>query len=374
MARIVVVHPRFTLSGGAEAVALNILEALEDEHQVTLLTTTTVNLDRQNEYHGTDVSNTEIHQPQLFAGLDEIVGDQFHVLRYALLNRYLQYQEEKYDLVISGFNGFKSTLPCICYFHHPIYDRSGLEHDVQSNSRMRQAYKRIAAGIAGVSTRSLQSTIQLSNSHWTGAMVERIYGTRPETLYPPVDVSDFSEVTDGRRENGFVSIGRIAPDKNVLRNIEIVRRLRERGHDVHLHLVGPVQRSDYYDRVEAAADPSFVSIEGAVSRERLVDLIQTHRYGLHGKEYEHFGMVIVEMLAGGMLPFLPATGGQVEIVDNDPRLLYESTANAVEKITSVLSTEERKKALAETLTGSIEQYSCERFQAQFREIVEQTLS
>jgi glycosyltransferase involved in cell wall biosynthesis len=374
MAQVAVTHPQFALSGGAEAVALNILEAIQDEHDVTLLTTKPVDLDYQNKYHGTNVAEVEVHCPRLFDGFGEIVGDRFGILRYALLNRHVQRREEEYDLVISSFNEFESDNPCICYFHHPMYDRSGLEHDVQSNNLVRRAYKRLAAEVAGVSARSFRSTINLSNSDWTGAMVEHLYGTKPKTLYPPVDVSDFSGATGGGRENGFVSIGRIAPDKNVLRNIEIVSRLREQGHDVHLHLVGPVQRSGYFERVKALADPSFVSIEGQVARERLIELVQTHRYGLHGKEYEHFGIVIVEMIAGGMLPFLPATGGQTEIVENDSRVLYESTEDAVKKADRVLSDDRVERELRDAFVGLTERYSRDRFQTLFQEVVERTLS
>lgn len=375
MARVAVAHPQFTLSGGAEAVALNILEAIETDHEVTLLTTTPVNLMQQNEYHGTNISEVNVHHPRVFHALDRMVDGRFGVLRYALLNRYVRRHESKFDLVVSSFNEFESTRPCICYFHHPIYDRSGLEHDVQTDSHLRRGYKRLAAGVAGINADSLSSTISLSNSDWTATMVERIYGIRPETVYPPVDVSKFNgaRASSAKREDGFVSIGRIAPDKNILRNIEIVKRIRERGHDIHLHIVGPIQSSGYYERVREAADPSFVSIEGAVSRKRLIELVSSHRYGLHGKEYEHFGMVVVEMIAGGMLPFLPATGGQTEIVDGDPRVLYESTADAVETVDRVISNPDMENNLRQGLADRPEQYSRGRFQRQFSNVVDRAL-
>jgi len=304
-----------------------------------------------------------------------VADDRFSVFRYALLNRHMRCHDSRFDLVVSSFNEFGSTQPHICYFHHPIYDRSGLDHDVRVDNRLRRIYKRFVASVAGIEVNSFSPTISLSNSDWTAGTVERIYGIRPETIYPPVDVSKFSSMTNNstKREKGFVSIGRIAPDKNVLRNIEIVRGIRERGHDVHLHIVGPVQRSEYHERVQEAADHSFVSIEGSVSREKLVHLVNTHRYGLHGKEYEHFGMVIVEMIAGGMLPFLPATGGQTEIVDDDPRVLYGSAADAVETVDRVLSNPDMENDIRHKLADRPELYSRSRFQRQFRNVVNRAL-
>lgn len=374
MARVAIVHPRFSLSGGAEAVALNILEALERDHTLTLLTSSSVDLNWLNEYHGTEVSDVRIQRPRMFDGINAVVGERFELLKYAILNRYLLHHEDDYDLIISSFNELNSSNPCICYFHHPVYDRSGLEHDVRTTSTVRKLYKRIAAEIAGVSSESLGSKVHLANSDWTASIVEEIYETRPETVYPPVNVTEFATDRDEGVESGFVSIGRIAPDKNTLRNIEIVRRLRNRGHDVHLHLVGPVQRSGYLEQVREFADDSFVSIEGAMSRAELIEMVHTHRYGLHGKEFEHFGIVIAEMIAGGMLPFLPATGGQTEIVGGNRRLTYHSLEDAVETADRVLSDDDLENTLRDELADVPGRFERERFQRRISEIVERTIA
>ncbi|WP_222915013.1 hypothetical protein [Natrinema sp. SYSU A 869] len=54
MAEIGVVHMDLMSKGGGEAVNMNVLEALQDDHDVTLLTLTDPDLDELNAYFNTD--------------------------------------------------------------------------------------------------------------------------------------------------------------------------------------------------------------------------------------------------------------------------------------------------------------------------------
>jgi hypothetical protein len=86
-----------------------------------------------------------------------------------------------------------------------------------------------------------------------------------------------------------------------------------------------------------AADRPHVELEGEVPREELVERVCTHRYGIHGKQFEHFGMAVAELAAAGCVTFVPVEGGQSEVVGDHEELRYESVDGAVEKIDGVLS-------------------------------------
>ena len=60
------------------------------------------------------------------------------------------------------------------------------------------------------------------------------------------------------------------------------------------------------------------------------------RYGIHGREGEAFGIGVAEMVKAGCITFAPAEGGPAEILAHQA-LLYENDADAVEKISAVLS-------------------------------------
>ena len=374
MTTIAVIHPDFSVKGGAEAVCMNVLEALQDRYDVTLFTTQTPDFEELNPYYNADVGNITVRVPTSSTLLNEAIGPRLGLLKYALLNRAIQESLHSFDVVIGTFNELGTDGNPILYFHHPVYSQPEVALDARDQSDSRDVYTEICRHIAGDSTERIQNSMALANSDWMANLVEEEYNIRPETVYPPVDTGEFDPVPRDQKENGFVSIGRFAPDKNILRNIEIVIRLHERGHDVHLHLIGPPHMSDYQQQIEARAEKhDFIHIENEVSRKELVQLVNTHRYGLHGKNNEHFGMVVAEMVAGEALPFIPNSGGQREIINNQPALLYDTVSDAVENIDSVLSNPELERKLRTNLPSITEQFGRDRFRTEIQTMVERKL-
>lgn len=88
---------------------------------------------------------------------------------------------------------------------------------------------------------------------------------------------------------------------------------------------------------------------------------------------EHFGMVIAEMVSGGMIPFVPNGGGQVEIVNKNEALIYGSSADAVEKINDVLSNTEVQRELRSELQKMKMAFTKDRFQQEIRDVVRKTI-
>ena len=232
------------------------------------------------------------------------------------------------------------------------------------------------SALAGVSRASVRTSTLLTNSSWTADVIEDVYGVVPNVVHPPVSTDEFDGRPWNERESGFVALGRIAPDKNVVELIDIVRRIRERGHDVHLHLVGPTaEHNEFYGRrVERAARRhDFVAVEGELDRKELVSLVCSHRYGIHGKRNEHFGMTVAEMVAGGAIPFVPDGGGQVDIVNRREELRYRETEEAVTKIDRVLGDPALQERLRADLADVRDRFSREAFQTAIREEVNDAL-
>ena len=374
MSDLAVVHPDLGTRGGAESVCMQVLEALQDDHDLSLFTLSRPDVPALNDYFDTDVRPPEIRLAGLAAPEVRARADNRLLrLQAALLGRYVHRRADRFDLVVSTKNEFDFGAPSVQYVHSPQFastdpglDRAGLP---------RRTYEGICNALAAPDGDDLHGATVLANSRWTAGVVEETYGVDAETVYPPVDGSEFPERAWTEREDGFLTIGRIGPSKRVLRNVGAVERLRERGHDVHLHVVGPTTDDDYSRRVErAAAEREFVTLEGAVDRETLIDLVTTHRYGLHGRPYEHFGIAVAELVAGGTVPFAPASGGQREVLGEDDRLLYDSADDAVEKIDRVLSDPELQRSLRERLDAVSPAPDPGGFRANVRGIVERALA
>ncbi|MBP1987797.1 glycosyltransferase family 4 protein [Halolamina salifodinae] len=372
--RVAVAHHNLMEKGGGEAVAMNVLEALQDHYAVTLLTLTEPDLPELNSYYNTNVNKEAIEINRLSALFERIYdhSKRFHLFKNAVLSRLVQREQYRFDLVFNTYNEFSLGDCSLQYIHMPQFRRWLTENE--KSGPLFGIYDKLCMSIENFDPARIQSSELLANSEWTAEVVAESYHTTPRVIYPPIDTAEFSGTVAEQRESGFVTIGRLMPHKNVLRTIRIIDQLHDRGHDVHVHVIGPTINSDYAKRIEAVADSrEFVHLEGEVSRNRLVDLISTHKYGIHGMDHEHFGMAVAELAAGGTIPFVPNGGGQREIVHKREELLYESVEEAVEKIDRVLSDPELRRELRAQLGDIEERFGRERFKTTIRETVEQAL-
>jgi glycosyltransferase involved in cell wall biosynthesis len=152
--------------------------------------------------------------------------------------------------------------------------------------------------------------------------------------------------------------------------IEILQRVRERGHDVHVHILGGLDDSDYADKVRGLAEHfrDWVFLEGWTLGDRKRELLAGHRFGINACPNEAFGIAVAEMVLAGCLVFVPNGGGQVEII-NHPALIYEDEADAVEKIDYVLTHEAEQEKLRAHLRLGSTSISVKTFVEKIRRIV-----
>jgi glycosyltransferase involved in cell wall biosynthesis len=189
-----------------------------------------------------------------------------------------------------------------------------------------------------------------------------MFGIESRLLYPPV-VGEFPEVRFEERETGFVCLGRMAPEKRVEVAIEIVNRVRCSGHpEVHLHLVGEIDDSAYGRELRrlCARYNDWVFAEGTLIGESKKRLLAGHRYGIHAREKEPFGIAVAELVKAGCITFVSNGGGQVEIVDH-AALTYSSVEEAAKKILAVLDSPELQHSLRMHLSTAGRQFSVEAF-------------
>ena len=343
MTSVGVVHLDLMSKGGGEAVAMNVMEALQADHDLTLLTATEPDLPALNDYFntGVDASSLSVRLAGTLApALHARYGVGYYVLQNALLARYARRHADEFDLLVSTINELGLPPGSIEYVHFPfdwsvsLPNRGDVFHPTLDGD---SAYERVCRRVAGVDRSAIRENTVFANSEWTASAFDDAYGVRPEVLYPPVDTTEFVERRWTARENGFVVVGRVERSKRLTGIVEVIDGVRARGHDTHLHVIGPTYDEAYRSELDAmAADREYVHVEGELPRKELIEMICSHRYGIHGKAYEHFGMSVAELVAGGAIPFVPASGGQCAIVHDDERLTYRSIPDAVDKIDRVL--------------------------------------
>ncbi|MGM0399618.1 MAG: glycosyltransferase [Halobacteriota archaeon] len=365
MADVAVLHNTLDFQGGADTVCLAVCDALADDHAVTLFTVSETALETLSDRFGTPLPDVDVRMPtganrtaRALSWLAPWVGPQL-AFRSVLLRRFFLPVADEFDLAVSTANEVALPIPSVQYVHYPQFH---LDRATDADpGRLNPLWSRVAAPDASGGT---DTPTYLANSGWTADVFEAIYGTRPTVLHPPVDPIA-CETAWADRESGIVVVGRIAPDKRLGAAISIVDGVRDRGHDVHLHIVGSAPRAyrTYVRQITAAAEKrSHVHLETDVSRRRIHDLLCSHRYGLNVKADEHFGMSVAEYVAAGMVAFAPAQGGQQAILRDRQDRLFDSIPAAIETVSGAIAREDRP-------TIPPDRFATHRFQDAFRRYV-----
>jgi len=353
------------------------LEALKDEYDISVLSWQPVDLASINYYYGTSLTKADMAlytvNPVL-RRLVECIPTPVSLLKWALHLRSCRKIQERFDILITcnneadfGRKGIQYIhFPCL-YFPRPKVDLRWY-HSIPFSVSL---YRSFCYALIPFSSERVKQNITLVNSDWIGAMVrEQSGGIETTTLYPPI-AGDFPDTDWAERENGFVCIGRISPEKEIEKLIDIIGRLRAANSNMHLHIIGTPDNPAYYARIAGIVrqNPSWISIEHDLPRKALISLITSHRYGIHGMIDEHFGMAVAEMVRSGCIVFVPNSGGQTEIIGDCERLSYSSVEDAVAKISYVLANPDEQDELRSYLAPRRDLFTVERFISDVRAVV-----
>jgi glycosyltransferase involved in cell wall biosynthesis len=366
--RVIVGHPKIGL-GGSESVVMWLIEALKRDFEVTVATTGGWDLDVLNSFYGTQVREQEVKIriapiPFPFRSLDVAA------LRGACYQRFAREIAPEYDVRVSAYNMTDWGLPAVHFiadfgWHREVRDKldpptPGLMY---RESPLRWIYLKIAAAYENASGRDvLRDDLLIANSKWSATIVNQLFGVNcGAVVYPPV-WSEFPQVPWQEKEQAFVMIGRIAPEKQIERAIAILEVVRRRGHRIRLHLCGQIESDAYGRKITRLCQEraEWIIMEGRVSGANKAHILANCRFGIQTRAAEPFGISVAEMVKAGAIVFAPNDGGQAEILDC-PDLLFSGAEDAANKISAVISSSERQHALRDHLARRSGLFKAEKF-------------
>jgi glycosyltransferase involved in cell wall biosynthesis len=380
--RLLLVTNTLQPPGGGSAIGAWAIQALKDTYAVTALTWTPVDLSAINRYFGTSIEPGELATITVPAALRrpiDALPARLDLLRMAIVVLLARRRRAGFDVLLSPDAELDLGAPAIQYVNEPgRYHWRGLPRHRGVNRWYHRAsalnlYERLVERLAPTSLERLRANLTLVNSDWTGARMREALGFSGTTLYPPV-AGWFPDVPWAEREQAFVSIARMVPHKGLEHAIDIVEAIRGRGHRAHLHLVSPPNEAHDYERmIEAriAAAGGWVTRHRNLSREALCALVSRCRYGLHTAVDEPFGMAVGELVRGGCIVWVARrSGGPREIVGGDERLLWDTPAEAADRIGCVLDDAAAEAGLRAQLAARARTLGVERFVERVRAIVD----
>lgn len=275
--------------------------------------------------------------------------------------------------------GFTFTLPIfklssctvITYVHYPIISRDMIRNVRTSthasfNNRaifvrsrimrqMKLIYYKGLAYLYGFAGRN--ADLVLVNSSWTLDHIKSLWNCEAYVIFPPCDTESFKSLTldrfEGRSSSdlNIVSIAQFRPEKNHQLQIEAFDLFVNRTRDAqgsHLTLFGGCRDATDQKRVDYLKDlihrldlSSRVDIVVNASFERLLEGVQGADVAVHTMVDEHFGIVLLEFMAAGLITVAHNSGGpRMDIID---KKLNGFLCNDVEEFADVLSSISKMK-------------------------------
>lgn len=375
--RIAIFHPQLREGGGSEARALRAAEALDADHDVTLVTMGRPDLGRLNGYYGTHLDADRIRVVAF--PVPAFARNRFAALRSTRAARYCRENASRFDLMISTYNLMDFGVKGIQFIADFSFDDVLRERDrtdpktlvraLRRNRIIRGPYLSLARMLSRASRDGWKRNLTVANSDWTSKTLREAFGIETCRIYPPV-----VDVPPGlpwdQREEGFVFLGRISPEKDIESIVAILKAVREGGSGVHLHIVGEADDPGYMSRITALSEQNggWVFLEGKMGGGKKAEFIGRHRYGISACWNEAFGIAVAEMVKSGCLVWVPAGGGQTEIVGR-PELIYSTRDDAVRKIGQALGDGDLRASLRKHLEGRSEMFSVDRFAREVRAVV-----
>lgn len=376
--RVLVAHPRVTASGGGNGVAAWTLQALRERYDVSLATLQPVDCDALNRSWGTSLrpGDFRVHvAPAEYQRFLRVLPTPGALLELCLTMRLARSLDRRhgYDVLVGTQNEIDFGRPGVHYVHHPWKYLPRPAHEMRWYHHVPgvlPAYRALCQRLAGATDAGLGRNLSIANSAFIAGRMRQVYGIDSVVVFPPV-TSDFPDVPWERREAAMVAVGRIHASKRWEMAVEIVEAVRGRGHAMGLTLIGHRDDAECLERLErlAATRPWF-RLRLDVTRDELLATVAGHRYGIHTMEEEHFGMGPAEILSAGCLLFAHDSGGPVEILGGEERLLFAGVPDAAGKIARVLEDAALGAALRERLAARRGLFTTGTFCTRMREIVD----
>jgi glycosyltransferase involved in cell wall biosynthesis len=345
------------------------VHALAGSHELTTLTASPWTPEEVNAFYGTAIPHGRVRvvvTPWPWSWLARLPEDRLTRLRMSSVLRLARRWADQHDLLVTADNYGPFTKPGVQYLHFPALLRP------RRASPLVRAYFALGDWVAGVPWERARANTTIANSRWTAERLSRLVGLDvTHVLYPPV-IDPGHGVPWEERSNTFLCVGRFHGSKRIEVAISIVRRIRALAiPDARLVIVGSPVDPEYTRRLHrfTARDRDWIAFREDIGRDDLNELMGRSRYGIQAMVDEHFGMATAEMARAGCIVFAHDSGGTVEVLDHDPRVLWKTEDDAVARIGAVARDPAVRDELRWRLGRHAETFSTGRFERQLRSIV-----
>lgn len=310
--------------------------------------------------------------------------------------------------------GFTFTLPVfkfhgcklITYVHYPTIS-SDMIKNVKTTShasynnrkifvrypalrQLKLAYYRTLAYFYGLAGR--QADLVMVNSKWTQGHITALWNMEAHVVHPPCDIESFKAIAPKRSASEhsgalrIVSIAQFRPEKNHQTQIEAFDTFLKRTdeYESKLTMYGGCRDEEDQARVKYLRDlinrldlESNIEILVGASFDRLLEGLKRADVAIHTMENEHFGIVLLECMAAGLITVAHNSGGpQADIIDDGKNgFLADDVLDFTDKLVHISKNldHNQREEIRNNATKKAGQFSNQIFVDKFITLVEQII-
>jgi len=354
-----VFSPAINRCGGAEWVAVNIVNALKDNgHQVIVLSDEPLNQKKFTDVFGKTLS---VDQQMVFP-FKLFSSTNYHSI-YTNALRCLALKS-KCDVVVDTVSS--AVLPEVdtAYFQGDPLLKRLRSFPYLTNKVFFTPYE----SFLNFSKAKIKNKLLFANSKFCGDAIRAELSVEPHILYPSVSryILAHNDVDlEKQRKSNVVTVGRISEAKNLL-IIPLIAKLT--SEEVTFTIVGLLESESILKSllmlVKKLNLSDRVRILTNVRREQLKRILLESKVFLHTSICEPFGISIVEAMASGCIPVVHNSGGPKEFVPSSQRF------NNVDEAADIVgrAIDQWSPTHARKFNRMAEEFSEDNFSKQFIEI------
>ena len=318
---LLIIHPHFTIPGGAGKVVLELGKRLSKEMSVVMIAQK-VNPEYITEFPELTFEN--INGPITSSFLFWLLLPYWQIRTASIIKKYTAKGEVTIFCSVFPANWlgvpykiFHKNIRCVWFCHEP----SGFIHIKKWRDAIASPLKRtIANAIAPImATVDKKLTTYADeifvNSTYSQAITEKVYKKKGIIIYPGVDTEKYKPVSFEKKEDYILSVGRLSKFKNFDVLISAFARLKNRS--VSLVIIGngeeKINLQNLARKLKLKEGVKFFS---DISDQEIVHFYAKAKLFVLCSKNEPFGIVPIEAMACGTAVIADNSGGPMETVKN----------------------------------------------------------
>ncbi len=375
--KTLLVHPQFSKIGGAEKVALKILELLitEFDIDVTILTNTEFDSQKIELQTGIFIDPKKINV-QILQLPSVIKNGLFHT-KIALLHRKAKELAPQFSYLVSTYNELDFGRKALQYIHHPMLAPNKLLSENHLVTRKKyllrgafELYRRANNIVADRSFSNISKNITATNSTFIKNIYKKIYNAESKVIYPSIIDDDIKINKSVQKKRQILTVSRFSPLKNVHSLLRVFDDIHKMSFDFKFVIAGQIEDVDYFNFVkkEALNKEYDVMIVPDCSRNKILSLYNESEYYINPKKHEHFGIAVLEAVKHGCIPLIHASGGSIEIVpEQDVQFL--DLLEVPQIVWQIDSQPSIKEQILKSLKNHTSEFSEYRFRTEMHQLI-----